>query len=286
MNEQFLTINGLRFRYLEWGDQDAPAVLLLHGFSSTAMAWRGVGEALADTYRVVALDQRGHGATEWDAQGRYTTISDFVSDAHAFAQQLRLAPFVLVGHSMGGSIAYTYASMYPEDVSRLVIEDAAPRPANDPRPPMQPMQAPVFASRAEVAASVRETLPLMREDSVQERVDVYYVERSDGTWGFRADVANVRKALLASGTRGYETLWGHVKNIQCPTLVMRAGQEPPGISPETVELLTATNPRIGVVTVSDAGHNIHFAHFEAFMALLRQFLAAPAAVAAAGTRAV
>jgi pimeloyl-ACP methyl ester carboxylesterase len=283
VNEQFLTIDGRHFRYLEWGEKDAPPILLLHGFSSTAMAWRGVGEALADRYRVVALDQRGHGASDWDPQGRYT-INDFVSDAHALSQQLHLAPGILVGHSMGGSIAYTYASTYPEDVTRLVIEDAAPRPANDPRPPMQPMPAPVFASRADVAASVRETLPLMREESVQERVDVYYVERSDGTWGFRADVEGVRKALIGSSQPGYATLWGHVKNIQCPTLVIRAGQEPAGISPETVELLASTNPRIKVVTVPDAGHNVHFAHFEPFMVLLGEFLAQPTPVAVAGTR--
>jgi pimeloyl-ACP methyl ester carboxylesterase len=280
VNEQVVSLNGLRFRYLEWGDKDAPAILLLHGFSSTAVAWRGVGEALADRYRVVALDQRGHGASDWDAQGRYT-INDFVSDARAFTQRLNLAPFILVGHSMGGSISYTYASTYPHDVTRLVIEDAAPRPANDPRPPLQPMPAPVFASRAEVAASVREAVPLMREESVQERVDVYYVERPDGTWGFRADVEGVRKALAAQ--RGYERLWGHVKNLQCPTLVMRAGQEPPGISPETVELLTATNSRIEVVTVPDAGHNIHFAHFDDFMVRLEQFLAQPTPVAAASS---
>jgi pimeloyl-ACP methyl ester carboxylesterase len=281
-NEQNLALNALRVRYLEWGDKHAPPILLLHGFSSTALAWRGVGDALADQYHVVALDQRGHGASDWDPEGRYT-IDDFVADAHTLSQELHLAPFVLVGHSMGGSIAYTYASMYPEDVTRLVIEDAAPRPADDPRPPLQPMKAPVFATRAEVAASVREALPLMHEDSVQERVDVYYVERADGTWGFRADVEGVRNAL--SARRGYEMLWGHVKNIQCPTLIIRAGQEPPGISAETVPLLEAANPRIAVETVPVAGHNVHFAHFEEFMVLLRPFLAQPQPVAA-GTRAV
>jgi pimeloyl-ACP methyl ester carboxylesterase len=52
MNEAFLTINGLRVRYLEWGDADAPPILLLHGFSSTAVAWRNVGEALAGLQRL------------------------------------------------------------------------------------------------------------------------------------------------------------------------------------------------------------------------------------------
>jgi pimeloyl-ACP methyl ester carboxylesterase len=279
MKESFTRVgDGPRLRYLEWGEDSAPPILLLHGFSSTALAWSQVGEALAGRYHVVALDQRGHGASDWDAQHRYT-IDDFVADARAVSQELRLAPFVLVGHSMGGSIAYTYASVFPDDVSRLVIEDSAPRPANDSRPPMQPMQAPVFASRDEVAASVREANPHMSPGAVERRVDVYYVMRPDGTWGYRADVAGVRGALASQP--GYAKLWQHVGNIRCPTLVIRAGQEPPGITPETVGLLKEANPRIEVVTVADAAHNIHFAHFEEFMPLLEQFLAQPTAVAAA-----
>jgi pimeloyl-ACP methyl ester carboxylesterase len=277
MKESFTTVNGLRLRYLEWGEASAPAILLLHGFSSTALAWRNVGEALASRYHVVALDQRGHGASDWDAQRHYT-IDDFVADARAVSQELHLAPFVLIGHSMGGSIAYTYAAVHPEDVSRLVIEDSAPRPADDTRPRMQPMQAPVFASRDEVAASVREANPRMAQDVLEQRVDVYYVQRPDGTWGYRADVAGVRGALASQP--GYETLWQHVHSIQCPTLVVRAGQEPAGITPRTVHLLREANPRIEVVTVPDAGHNIHFAHFDEFMPLLEHFLAAPAPVAA------
>ncbi|HEY2592491.1 MAG TPA: alpha/beta hydrolase [Chloroflexota bacterium] len=275
MKESFTTINGLRLRYLEWGEPSSPAILLLHGFSSTALAWRNVGEALAAQYHVVALDQRGHGASEWDAQGHYT-IDDFVADARALSQQLHLAPFVLVGHSMGGSIAYTYAAVHPEDVSRLVIEDSAPRPADDPRPPMQPMRAPVFASRDEVVASVRQANPQMAPDALEQRVDVYYLQRPDGTWGYRADVAGVRGALASQP--GYDKLWAHVRAIQCPTLVVRAGQEPPGISPKTVDLLKEANPRIEVVTVPDAGHNIHFAHFSEFLPLLEQFLTEPVSV--------
>lgn len=279
MKESFTTVNGLRLRYLEWGEPSSPPIVLLHGFSSTALAWRNVGEALADRYHVVALDQRGHGASEWDAQHRYT-IDDFVSDARAVTQQLHLAPFVLIGHSMGGSIAYTYAAVHPEDVTRLVIEDSAPRPPDDSRPPMQPMQAPVFASRDEVVASVREANPHMSPDAVQQRVDVYYVQRQDGTWGFRADVAGVRGALASQP--GSEKLWQHVRTIACPTLVIRAGHEPAGITPRTVELLKEANPRIDVVTVPDAAHNIHFAHFGEFMPLLEQFLAQRAPVSAGG----
>ena len=103
---------------------------------------------------------------------------------------------------MGGSIANTYASLYPEDVSRLVIEDAAPRPANDPRPPMGPMVAPSFASRDAVVASVRQALPLMSEASVQERVDVYYKERPEMARGVFAPMSKAcARTLEASWLR-------------------------------------------------------------------------------------
>ena len=276
MTEQFLTVNGLRLRIVEWGDPGLPSLFLLHGFSSTAIAWANVAETLARRYHVVALDQRGHGASEWDPQGRYS-IDDFVADAHDVSQQLGLAPFVLVGHSMGGSIAYTYAAMHPQDVTRLVIEDAAPRPVDDPRPPIQPLpEAPVFASRDEVVASVRAAQPLMAQEALERRVDVYYVERPDGTWTFRADVARVRTAIAQRPK--YDWLWAHVRNIKCPTLVLRAGQEPAAISERTIDLLREANPRVEVVTVPEAGHNIHFAHFAAFMPLLEQFLVEPASV--------
>jgi pimeloyl-ACP methyl ester carboxylesterase len=276
VNEHFLTVNGLRLRVLDWGNCELPTIFLLHGFSSTAQVWTNVAEALGDRYHLVALDQRGHGSSEWDPQGRYG-IDDFAADAREVSQRLGLAPFVLIGHSMGGSIAYTYAATHPEDVVRLIIEDAAPRPPNDPRPLIQPMpEAPVFASRDHVVTSIRAAQPSMPHEALERRVDVYYVERADGTWRFRADVARVRTAI--SQRPKYDWLWEHVRNIQCPALVIRAGQEPAAITREIIDLLHAINPRIEVVTVPDAGHNVHFAHFEAFMPVLEGFLMEPGAI--------
>jgi pimeloyl-ACP methyl ester carboxylesterase len=271
MDERFFTLDGLRFRYLEWGAAGAEPILLLHGFSSTATAWARVGETLGSEYHVVALDQRGHGQTEWDPSERYTD-DQYAADAHALAQRLGFGQFTLIGHSMGGSIAFTYASTYPADVKRLVIEDSAPMPPG--RIQADPPSS--FASRAEVEQYIRKTAPNMPESAVQERVEVYYRERPDGSWGFRADVVGVRKARRGQNS---DALWTHVRNVQCPALVIRAGAEPPLVSQETAERLTHENPRIEVVTVPEAGHNIHFAHFDAFMPILRQFLAQPVPVA-------
>jgi esterase len=271
MEQGFFTVDGLRFCYLEWGDAAADTIVLLHGFSSNAGAWQRVAEALASNYHVIALDQRGHGETQWDPELRYTD-TQYAADVRALRDHLGLTkPFTLVGHSMGGAVAYTYAGTYPKDLTRLVIEDSAPIPPG--RPPMQVRND--FASRAEVEESVRASVVNMSHEAIQKRIDLYFTARPDGTWGYRADVLGVRRGRAGQDS---EELWAKIRAITVPTLMIRAGAEPPLVAQETVERLLRENPRIEVVTVPDAGHNIHFAHYEAFMPIFRQFLAQPVAV--------
>jgi len=267
MQQGFYDVDGLGLRYLEWGSAGSPPIVLMHGFSSTAAAWTRVGEALSSEYRLVAPDLRGHGQSAWDPHQRYTD-DQLAADVHALARHLDLPPFVLVGHSMGGSVAFTYAATYPGDLTRMVIEDSAPIPPG--RAPREVRNS--FASRAEVEESVRASVVNMSEAALQQRVDLYYRELPDGTWAYRADVLGVRQGRA---TQDPEAAWTHVRNVQCPTLVIRAGAEPPLVSAETAERLQRENRRIEVVTVPNAGHNIHFAHFDEFMPLFRTFLAQP-----------
>src|SRR5919202_636002 len=269
MQQGFYSVDGLRLRYLEWGEPRSEPMVLIHGFSSTAEAWASVGEALAAEYHVIAPDLRGHGESEWDPQERYSD-DQFARDVRTLVQQLGLRPFTLIGHSMGGAVAFTYAATYPQDVQRLVIEDSAPLPPGR----MLTELRTTFASRAEVEQSVRTANPTMSETAVQGRVDVYYRARPDGTWGFRADVGGVRHGR---GAHDAEKSWDNVRNVKAPTLVIRAGAEPALVSQETVDRLSREHPRIRVVTVPGAGHNIHFAHFDQFMSHLRRMLSQPVA---------
>lgn len=270
MDEAFYSVDGLRLRYLEWGRTESDPIVLVHGFSGTADSWIRVGEALSNEYHVIAPDLRGHGQSDWDPQERYSD-DRLAADVRVLVQQLQLAPFTLVGHSMGGAVAFTYAATYPQDIKRLVIEDSAPLAAGR----MLTELRSTYASRAEVEQSVRAANPSMSEAAVQGRVDVYYRQRPDGAWGFRADVVGVRHGR---GAHDADKSWENVRKVQAPTLVIRAGAEPPLVSQDTAERLSRENPRIQVVTVPGAGHNIHFAHFDAFMTHLRQALAQPVGV--------
>jgi esterase len=123
--DRFATLNGLRANYVEWGDPQAPPVILLHGLRSYARTWEPVAAALADRYRLIALDHRGRGDSDWDPAGDYFTET-YVSDLEQFADTLALPRFALIGHSMGGANAIVYAARHPERVRLAVIEDIGP----------------------------------------------------------------------------------------------------------------------------------------------------------------
>jgi esterase len=121
--DKTVELNGLRFHYRDWGNPGPQALVCLHGFTSHAHSWDTFAQAMRDSYHVVALDQRGHGETDW--------ATDYhpqrrVEDMHAFVEALGLTNIVLLGLSMGGRCTYQYAVQHPDKIERLVIVDIAP----------------------------------------------------------------------------------------------------------------------------------------------------------------
>lgn len=117
---QFAELDGLRLHLRDTGPRGAPAVLLLHGFGSSLHSWEEVAGALDRDFRVIRLDLPGFGLTGADATGDY---SDARSHAVILAlmQRLGLERLALVGSSMGGRIAWSFAAAHPDRVSRLVL---------------------------------------------------------------------------------------------------------------------------------------------------------------------
>lgn len=116
--------NGVRAHYRDLGPRDAPVIVLVHGFAASTNAWDGWIEALSKDYRVVAMDLPGHGLTRTGPtyqvrpDGLETTID-------GVTRGLGLKRFTLVGHSMGGEAAWTYALDHADRVQRLVLIDAS-----------------------------------------------------------------------------------------------------------------------------------------------------------------
>ena len=105
-------LRGFRLHYVEWGDPAAPPLVLLHGITGHARTWDTLALALADRWRVLALDQRGHGDSEAAPDGDYT-VGAMADDLGAFADALGLPTFSLLGLSMGGRVAMGFAGAHP-----------------------------------------------------------------------------------------------------------------------------------------------------------------------------
>lgn len=119
----------LKLHYIEWGDEKAPALILVHGGFDHSRSWDRIALSLSDRYRVIVPDLRGHGDSEWSPEGSYGLI-DHVEDQVALYRHLRLQSALVVGHSYGGRVVLRHAGIYPETVSRLtVIEGLGPLPS-------------------------------------------------------------------------------------------------------------------------------------------------------------
>jgi pimeloyl-ACP methyl ester carboxylesterase len=117
---QIIDVDGLKVYYKETGPQDAPALLLLHGFGSSLQAWDDWSFKLEQKYRVIRLDLPGFGLTGASPKNDYSEEKDLAILTH-FVDKLGLEKFSVVGHSMGGKMAWSLAASQPERVQALVL---------------------------------------------------------------------------------------------------------------------------------------------------------------------
>jgi 3-oxoadipate enol-lactonase len=117
-----IEVEGIRLAYRVWGSPDAEPLVLLHALAEGAADWDVVAPAFARQRRVYAPDLRGHGLSDWP--GDYS-VERMEADALGFLNALELDRVELIGHSMGGLVAYLLAGDHPERVSRLILEDVA-----------------------------------------------------------------------------------------------------------------------------------------------------------------
>ncbi|WP_433854927.1 alpha/beta fold hydrolase [Streptomyces kronopolitis] len=148
-------VGDVQLAYRVWGEEDAPPAVLLHCLGED---WRGVVGRLAGTHRVFALDQRGHGHSDWP--GDYG-LARWRDDAVGFLRALGLERVLLIGHSLGAAAALLVAADQPELVARLVLEEAVPPlPADPPQEvPAQPPGPATFDWQAKVAAVAERNAP-------------------------------------------------------------------------------------------------------------------------------
>lgn len=115
---RFSYVRDIKLHYVDWGG-GGPVVLLLHGDLRTSRSWDAVARYLCADYRVISLDARGHGDSDWPARGYRST--ERVADLTAFCDDLGLRHVVGVGHSMGAIVMTQSADRRPDLFERLIL---------------------------------------------------------------------------------------------------------------------------------------------------------------------
>lgn len=280
----FYHSRGLRLHYLDWGNPDAPTLILIHGGLEHARVWDQLAQQLCDDWHVVVPDLRGHGDSDWSTGGAYA-IPDFVPDIAALVAELGDRPVTLVAHSLGGNIAIHYTALFPENVSRLcVIEGLGSSPEarakRDAKPRREQLREWVERVREldrlgpsqyqDIEAAVQR---LMEHDPLLSRELAEYVcqrglkPNEDGQlrWKYDHLVRGFGPAEVASVEPS--DLW---RAIECPVLLMYGAQS--WASNPEKDGRSAHFSQARVVVVEEAGHNLHHHRPEVFMAHLREFL--------------
>ncbi len=273
--DKFLAINGLQFHYIEWGSLGNPALVLLHGFQSNAHTWDTFSQAMADTYHVLALDQRGHGDTSWAPDGDYAPTSS-VSDIASFITALHLAPAVVIGHSMGGRNAAMVAAEHPDKVSKVVIVDtAAEFPPARLAMPNQPSatdalpQLETFDTFEEVVQNGIKQYPLTPEAELRQANYHNLSRGADGKWRWRWDINLLQWRRRNRSAPG--DLYTYLQRIQCPTLLIR-GQRSPLLTPEVAQKMIQALPNGRTVDIANAAHTVNADNAPEFNAVTAAFL--------------
>ena len=271
-DERTVAVNDLRFRYLDWGKEGERPILFLHGGALTAHTWDLCCLALRDDFHCLALDQRGHGDSEWAPDADYS-IAAQREDVRGFAEAIGLDQFVLVGMSMGAINGLAYAIAYPETLSALVLIDAGPnvrRPGssrirdfvNGGAEP-EPLEA--IIDRALAFNPRRDPLILRRSLMHNLR------RQDDGNWVWKYD--RRRFQSMGGDRHGEErrSLADGLANITCPTLVVR-GAESDVFHDDDAERLAAGLPDGRWVKIPKAGHTVQGDNPKDLVAALRDFL--------------
>jgi pimeloyl-ACP methyl ester carboxylesterase len=270
--DHVLQLHGQRFHYTEWGEPSAPPVLLLHGVTGHARTWDGEARALAERYRVLALDQRGHGDSDPAPDGDYSTDS-LVGDVAAFADALALPPVLLVGLSLGGRVAIAFAARHAAAVERLVVIDIGPElpPAGAGRVGMLMAGSPErFASVEDAVAHARAGNPRYDDALLRHRVVHAVRPLPGGGYTWKYDRA-IRDAVRAGRWRDGLDLWPLWKTLACPTVIVR-GAESDILTGDIAGRMLASQPRARLVEVVGAGHTVPGDRPAEFLAALREFL--------------
>ena len=274
----------LRLHYVDWGNPDAPPLILQHGGRDHCRSWDWVAEELAKDWHVIAPDLRGHGDSAWAPDGNYE-INAFVYDFAQLVHTLGHDQVTIVAHSLGGNVATRFTGLYPEKVRKFVtIEGLGPSPktraereaagyANRFRGWIEKRRAAAgriprrYPTIEAAYARMKEENAFLTDEQAR-HLTIHGASRNeDGTWSWKFDPYLNVWPFEDTPQELTEELW---RAITCPMLLLY-GENSWASNPELDDRMKNFRDA-RVIEFENAGHWLHHDQFDRFMAEIKAFL--------------
>lgn len=246
----------MRFHYVDWGAAGKTPIVFLHGGALSARTWDLVCLDLRSDYHCIALDQRGHGDSEWSPVQDYG-IGAYVEDLERFVDHLGLDRFLLVGMSLGAAVTASYASQHSDRLLAAVIIDAGPEPrmGGGERIRNFVQGTSEMESLDDFVDKALTFNPRRDRDLLKRSILNNVRQKPDGTWVRKNDTRHMNPERFPQMIEDIKEHWSNVDRIGCPVLVVR-GAESDVFYEEDAQKLVSLLRDGRSVTVEGAGHTV------------------------------
>jgi len=264
--DRYFRSGDLRIHYLDWGNDRATPLVLLHHISSNAHTWDFFARNVCGTYRVLAMDMRGHGDSDWAGESNYTT-EHYTADVGALIQHLDLRNVILLGGSTGGRVALVTGALHPDRSAALIMEDVgAVRPAS-----ISHGFADRVAGGDPEFDTVEEWARSLQARSERTPSHCFQHLALHGTKRLPTGKLGLKRDVLIQRDFGPLELWHYVERVRAPFLLL-VGSESAIVGQDQQARFRQIRPDIEIVTVQGAGHIIVHDKPEEFERVVLDFL--------------
>ncbi len=281
---RFYTSQRLRLHYADWGNENKPLLLLLHGGMDHARSWDRTAQELRDDFHVIAPDLRGHGDSSW-ASGSMYSVLDSVLDTVLLVEKIGSPASFIIGHSYGAMVSFLYAGFYPENLKGLVLIEGGGitshlfgTPTNDPlwkRTPewinavkrTEKHSRRRFDSIGDAEARIKKLIPALSEDQIRHLTYHGISSNDDGSYSWKYDELS---KILSPIRFDEEEKIELQRRISCPILFLYGSMGWSG-NPFEKEMKSPFHS-IKSMEITDAGHWLHHERFDSFIEIVASFL--------------
>ena len=265
-------VNELRLHYIDHGGDATVSAVALHGFALNCHSFDEVGPALSDQLHWYALDQRGHGHSDRAAELSDYSRDHMADDIRGFIESQSLDRPVVIGHSMGGMNAMTFAAEHPDQLRALILIDVGPGVNVDGVNQVRQFVAGPYEMDSLDAwvDMTHQYYPFRSKEGIRKRLEVSLRETPEGKMAKMFD-ERFREADFRGVADARTGIWETAIALTVPTLLLH-GENSPVLKREQAEEFAEKAPVVKLVTIPEAGHSVAGDQPEAFVEAVRDFL--------------